>query len=185
MSRIGKIPVRILDGINFDFKDNVVKVSNKSNEMVLKVHSSINIERKDDLVFLNICDKNESNAKAYLGLYRMLIQNMVTGIKDGFIKKLEIIGVGYKAAVVDNYIDFDLGFSHKIFFEIPDDIGIEVRNVKGENIVLTVKGIDKQKVGFVASEIRKLRKVEPYKGKGIRYLGEQVTLKVGKKTGSK
>jgi large subunit ribosomal protein L6 len=185
MSRIGKKPVKIVEGINFDFKDNVVKVSNKNNEMTLKVHNSINIEKKDDSLFLSICDENESNAKAYLGLYRMLIQNMITGLNEGFVKKLEIIGVGYKAAVVDNYIDFDLGFSHKIFFEIPDDIKVEVENVKGKNIILIVKGIDKQKVGFVPSEIRKLRKVEPYKGKGIRYLGEQVTLKVGKKTGGK
>lgn len=187
MSRIGNLPVIIPDGVvvtinkkNENFNEVVVK--GKLGELSQNVCSCITVEIKDNKIFFSVNDKQTSfDRSAMHGLYRMLVNNMVHGVSTGFSRTLQLIGVGYKAAKMnDKVLDLDLGFSHKVFFVLPDDISADITAEKGKNISITLKGCDKQMVGLVAAKIRGLRKVEPYKGKGFRYSDEVVKLKVGK-----
>jgi large subunit ribosomal protein L6 len=120
--------------------------------------------------------------KAFHGLYRSLLQNMVVGVSEGYKKTLELVGVGYKASVKNNVLELSLGYSHGICFFLPEEITADAEMVKGKNPLIHLNGIDKQLVGQVAAKLRTLRKVEPYKGKGVRFLGEQVRRKAGKST---
>ena len=125
---------------------------------------------------------HQKKHKAFHGLYRSLLQNMVIGVSEGYKKTLELVGVGYKASVQDNVLELSLGYSHGIFFMIPTEVAVNAEMVKGKNPLVHLEGIDKQLVGQVAAKLRTLRKVEPYKGKGIRFLGEQIRRKAGKST---
>lgn len=187
MSRIGNLPVTIPEGVtvsvskkNEDFLNVVVKGA--LGELQQEVSSCISVDVKDNKIFFSINNKETAFDKSAMhGLYRMLVNNMVIGVSTGFTRTLELFGVGYKAAkLAENVLDLDLGFSHKVYFVLPDEISAEVKSEKGKNVSITLKGCDKQIVGLVAAKIRSLRKVEPYKGKGFRYSDEVVKLKVGK-----
>jgi len=175
MSRIGKKPVPIPGGVKVEFKEGVLYVEGPKGSLRQVLRSQIKVEIENSQVIV----KRFSDAKfdkALHGLYRALTVNMIKGVTDGYTKELEIVGVGFKAQVEANHLKMHLGFSHPVIFPIPE--GIKIETPKHTQIV--IKGIDKEKVGQVASEIRHICPPEPYKGKGIRFAGEYVKKKVGK-----
>lgn len=177
MSRIGKKPIPVPNGITAEAKMPEIKVKGPKGELKMVVHESLNIEIKDGNII--ITRKNdEIESRSVHGTTRTLINNMITGVTKGFEKKLEIQGVGYRATVQGKKLTLSLGFSHPVEFTSPDGITITIDQEKKN--ILTVAGINKQMVGEIAAKIRGLKKPEPYKGKGIRYLGEQVQRKAGK-----
>lgn len=183
MSRIGNQPIKIPTGVVIESKKSGdVFVKGPKGELSRKIHNSVCVEIDKNAGIINV--KNERKEKAFSkfhGLSRALIYNMVHGVSQGFEKILEIKGVGYRADVKGSDLNLNLGFSHPVVFNIPKEISIKVE----KNTKLTVSGIDKEKVGQVAAVIRNYRKPEPYKGKGVKYLGEHIKHKEGKKTGKK
>ncbi len=178
MSRIGNNPVAIASGIDFKVDEaNVVTVKGPKGTLVQKLPEQVSIKLEGGEVKFAPINDNDKDASAFWGLSRSLVNNMVEGVTNGFTKKLEIQGVGYKAQAQGKTIKLNLGYSHDIDYVVPE--GIEVKTPKPTEI--EISGIDKQKVGQVAAEIRAFRKPEPYKGKGIRYEGEYVIRKEGKK----
>ncbi len=183
MSRIGKQPVVVPQGVTITVgKDNVVTVKGPKGELKETVDRDIIVEVKDGEVTFNR-PTDQSRHRAMHGLYRSLVSNMVKGVTDGFEKKLELVGVGYKAASQGNILDLALGYSHNIIFEVPSELKIATAQEKGQNPTITITGIDKQLLGAVAAKIRSLRKPEPYKGKGVKYVGEFIRRKAGKAAG--
>jgi large subunit ribosomal protein L6 len=175
MSRIGKKPVVIPQGVKVEFKDKTVLVEGPKGKLGKIVSDRIGIEIKDNLV--NISRSTDTKLdKSLHGLYRALIANMIKGVTEGYVKELEIIGVGFKAAVAGNNLTLNLGFSHPVNFPIPE--GIKIETPKPTQMV--IRGIDKEKVGQLATEIRAIYPPEPYKGKGVRFVGEYVKKKIGK-----
>jgi large subunit ribosomal protein L6 len=183
MSRIGKQPVVAPSGVTISVsKENVVTVKGPKGELKQEIDRDITVEVKDgQITFARPTD--QIRHRALHGLYRSLVSNLVKGVTDGYQKKLELIGVGFKAVNQGNVIDLSLGFSHNIIFEVPKEIKVATATEKGQNPVITLEGIDKQLIGQVAAKLRGLRKPEPYKGKGIRYVGEVVRKKAGKAAG--
>lgn len=180
MSRIGKLPIAIADNVTIDIqKNNLVTVKGPKGELSLQVDPDIRI-KKDNGELTVTRPTDQKRHRAMHGLYRSLLNNMVLGVTDGYKKQLEVIGVGYRAQVNNGVLELALGYSHPIFFLPPEGVSI-VAETKGRgNPVITVEGIDKQLVGQVAAKIRSLRPPEPYKGKGVRYVGEYVRRKAGK-----
>ena len=180
MSRIGKLPVPLTDKVDFSIgADNLITVKGDKGTSTLKIHPNISVEKNENEVIV----KRSSDIKedrALHGLYRALINNMVVGVTEGFTKKLEIYGVGFRAAMNGDLLELNLGYSHPIFFVPPEGITIEVDTKTSKQPILIISGIDKELVGQVAAKIRSFRKPEPYKGKGIRYYGEQIRRKAGK-----
>lgn len=175
MSRIGKLPVELPKGIKVAVTDNLITVEGPKGKLVQNYQPLVDITVEENSV--TVTRKNDSKkARGYHGLYRQLIQNMVTGVSTGYTKSLLISGVGYRAEVKGNILFLNLGFSNQIEFMISDDIQIAC---EGQNKVI-VSGINKQRVGQTAAEIRSLRPPEPYKGKGIKYEDEMIKRKVGK-----
>jgi len=183
MSRIGKNPVTITKGVNVTVgADNVITVKGPRGELKQFVDHDIKVEVKDDKVeFVRPTD--QIRHKAMHGLYRALVNNMVQGVAEGFVKKLELVGVGFKASNQGNLLDLSLGFSHNIVFEIPKELKVSTAQEKGKNPIITLESIDKQLIGQVAAKIRSLRKPEPYKGKGVKFEGEILRRKAGKSAG--
>lgn len=180
MSRIGKLPINVPAGVTIDVsKDNLVTVKGKLGELTQKVHPDIKLEMEDGVMQLTRPSDSKEH-KSFHGLYRVLVSNMVEGVSKGFEKKLEVIGVGYKASITGQLLEVHVGFSHPIFLELPKEITAIVEQEKRANAFITLKSFDKQLLGQVAAKIRSFRKPEPYKGKGIRYVGEYVRKKVGK-----
>jgi len=177
MSRIGNIAIKIPAGVKVDVKDGVVAVEGKA-KLAMNVPPQVTVNVADGVVKV-VRDDETRESNAMQGLARSLINNMVIGVTAGFKKDLTIIGVGYKAAVSGSKMTLNLGYSHPIEYVIPAGIKVTVT----DNTKIMVEGADKQMVGEVAATIRKFRKPEPYKGKGIRYNDERVTLKVGKSAG--
>jgi len=175
MSRVGKKPIQVPDGVQVNLEDQLVKVKGPKGELEQQLHPLVKVELKDNQIMVTIDDENDNNAKALWGLFRSLINNMIVGVIQGFSKQLEINGVGYRASLSGNKLVLNVGYSHPVEFELPD--GIEA---KVEQNVVTISGINKQLVGEVAANIRKIRKPEPYKGKGIKYIDEVIRRKVGK-----
>ena len=177
MSRIAKQPVEFPDSVEVSIQnDDCIEVKGKKGQLQLNLINKVSVSiGEESLSVANTSDSKFSRAIA--GTYRSLISNMVKGVSEGFEKKLELQGVGYRAKTQGNKINLTLGFSHPVVYEIPD--GIEVQTPSRTEIVIS--GIDKQKVGQVAAEIRAIRPPEPYKGKGVRYQGEQISLKETKK----
>lgn len=180
MSRIGKLPVPISDKVEFSINaDNIATFKGEKGTNSLRIHPQITIEKNEnELIIKRSSDEKED--RALHGLFRALVNNAVVGVSEGYTKKLEIIGVGFRAAVSGDVLELNLGFSHPIFFVPPEGIDIEVDTKSGKNPILIITGVDKEMVGQVAAKIRSFRKPEPYKGKGIRYVGEQVRRKAGK-----
>lgn len=175
MSRIGKLPIDLPSGVTVTQADGVVTVKGKNGELKSKFSNKITITQEGEQLILTR-DSEQKESKALHGLTRALLQNMVTGVTDGFQKTLEIVGVGYRVALQGQKLVFSLGYSHPVEVEPPEGLSFEVPN---PNSVI-IKGIDKQKVGQCAANIRSLRPPEPYKGKGIKYAGEYIRRKVGK-----
>ncbi|MGH8901906.1 MAG: 50S ribosomal protein L6 [Egibacteraceae bacterium] len=178
MSRIGKEPVRIPDGVAVTREGETLRVSGPQGTLAQQIHADITVTIDDGEIRVTR-DDDERDHRALHGLFRSLIANMVTGVTDGYQRRLEIVGVGYRATKRDNGLTFQLGYSHPIEVDAPEGITFEVPTPTK----ITISGADKQQVGQVAANIRALRKPEPYKGKGIRYEGEQIRRKSGKAAG--
>lgn len=178
MSRIGKIPVEIPANTNINLADNFLVVKGPKGELSKKFHANINIEHKENQLIVTRPNDSKLNRSLH-GLTRALIANMVTGVNDGYSKKLEIVGVGYKAEMKGNNLLLTVGYSHTIVVAVPDTITI----VTPTPTEIEISGIDKEMVGKIAAKIRNFRKPEPYKGKGIKYAGEYVRRKAGKTAG--
>ena len=179
MSRIGKNPIIIPSDISVDLSNQDIVVTGAKGSLSFSFHKAFNITKLDDRLVID-CSSEEKFFKALHGTTRQLIQNMITGVSVGFIKELELIGVGYQASAQGNRLKLQLGFSHDIFFDVPPQI-----KVSAERTLIKIEGIDKQLVGIVAAKIRSFRPPEPYKGKGVRYKGEYVRSKQGKTVGAK
>jgi large subunit ribosomal protein L6 len=183
MSRIGKQPVVVPSGVTVTVsKDNQLTVKGPKGELKQTVDRDITIEVKDGQVIFNR-PTDQIRHRAMHGLYRSLVENMVKGVTQGFKKNLELVGVGFKASNQGNLLDLSLGFSHNIIFEIPKELSVKTAQEKGDNPKIFLEGIDKQLIGQVAAKLRGLRKPEPYKGKGVKYVGEAVRRKAGKAAG--
>lgn len=179
MSRIGKAPISIPTGVEVMIEKNNVVVKGNKKEMKLELTSGISAEIVEGILTLNRPSESKEH-KAKHGLYRSLINNMIIGVSTGFKKDLELIGVGYRATAQGQLLDLSLGFSHNILVQVPDEISIETTAVKGKNPTILLSSHDKQLLGMVASKIRSFRKPEPYKGKGIKFVGELIRRKAGK-----
>jgi len=183
MSRIGKAPITVPSGVTVTVgNDNVVTVKGPKGELKQPIDRDIKVEVKDgEVLFTRPTD--QIRHRALHGLSRALVSNLVKGVTEGYTKKLELIGVGFKAANQGNVLDLALGYSHNIIFEVPKELKVTTAQEKGQNPNITLEGIDRQLIGQVAAKIRSLRKPEPYKGKGVRYAGEIVRKKAGKAAG--
>jgi large subunit ribosomal protein L6 len=179
MSRIGKAPISVAKGVEISMADNVVKVKGPKGELTQFVDPAISVNIAEGEITLSRTSDHK-NVRSKHGLYRALLNNMVTGVSKGFTQDLVMIGVGYRAKVAGQQLELSLGYSHPIIIEIPTELKVSAKAEKGENPVITLEGFDKQLVGMVAAKIRSLRKPEPYKGKGVRYAGEFVRKKAGK-----
>jgi len=181
MSRIGKLPISIPQGVQVDVStENVVTVKGKLGELSQAVDPAIEVAVDNGTIELKRATE-EQDHRAKHGLYRALIQNMVTGVSEGYTQVLEMIGVGYRAQVTEpGLLDLSLGYSHHTYMQLPPEISVEATAERGKNPTIILKSIDKQLLGMVSAKIRSLRKPEPYKGKGIRYKGEEVRKKAGK-----
>jgi large subunit ribosomal protein L6 len=183
MSRIGKQPVVVPSGVTVTVsKDNQLVVKGPKGELKQPVDRDITIEVKEGQVLFSR-PTDQIRHRAMHGLYRSLVENMVKGVTEGFKKNLELVGVGFKASNQGNLLDLSLGFSHNIIFEIPKELSVKTAQEKGDNPKIYLEGIDKQLIGQVAAKLRGLRKPEPYKGKGVKYVGEVVRRKAGKAAG--
>lgn len=179
MSRIGKAPITIIKGVEITVNDGVVKVKGPKGELTQKIDSVISMNIADgEVTFTRESDQKDVRSKH--GLYRALLNNMVTGVSTGWTRKLEMIGVGYRCKAAGQQLELTLGYSHPIIFELPTEIKLTAKAEKGENPSITLECHDKQLLGQVAAKIRSLRPPEPYKGKGVRYVGEFVRKKAGK-----
>lgn len=176
MSRIAKSPIAVVSGVNAVINGQNVELKGPKGQLQLSVHEDVQVSQDDNV--LAVAPRNGSKAaNALAGTMRALLNNMVTGVSAGFEKKLELVGVGYRAQVKGNLLNLTLGFSHPVDYEIPEGVAIETPS----QTEILVKGVDKQKVGQAAAEIRAYRPPEPYKGKGVRYADEEIVLKEAKK----
>ena len=178
MSRIGNNPITIPEGVTIDIQPSQVVVKGKLGELTQE-YSDVEIKIEDNTLTVSRLSEKKS-VKSKHGLYRALIANMVQGVSQGFTKELELVGVGYRASNQGQKLDLALGFSHNILLDIAPEVKIETISEKGKNPIVKLTSHDKQLVGFVAAKIRSFRKPEPYKGKGIKFVGEQIRRKAGK-----
>ncbi len=183
MSRIGKLPVNLPSGVTITVDDdNVVSVKGPLGTLSQKIDSDIRVEVENSDIILSR-PNDEKRLKSLHGLYRALIANMVVGVSKGYRKDLELVGVGYRAEAKGQQLEMSLGYSHDIIMELPQEIKVETKTEKRSNPVITLTSIDKQLIGHIAAKIRSLRPPEPYKGKGIKFVGEQLRRKAGKSAG--
>jgi large subunit ribosomal protein L6 len=178
MSRIGKNPVVIPAGVTVDLKDNHITVKGKLGELSQDI-TGITVKQEDNTLVLERSDESKAQKSAH-GLYRALINNMIVGVSTGWSKDLELVGVGYRASNQGQRLDLALGFSHNIIFDIAPEVKVETVTEKGKNPIIKLTSHDKQLVGHVAAKIRSFRKPEPYKGKGVKFVGELLRRKAGK-----
>lgn len=164
--------------------DNIVTVKGPKGQLVQQLDSSITLEVKEGKVELARANENKQTI-SYHGLYRSLVNNMVTGVSKGYEKQLELVGVGYRASNTGQQLELSLGFSHNMVFMLPKEIEVTTETLRGKNPIITLKSNDKQLLGQVCAKIRSFRRPEPYKGKGIRFVGEQIRRKAGKSAGKK
>ena len=178
MSRIGNSPIKVPEGVFIDIQPSTISIKGKLGELSQE-YSDVEIKLDNHVISVSRSSESKT-AKSKHGLYRSLIANMVLGVSIGFTKELELVGVGYRASHQGQKLDLALGFSHNILFDIAPEVKIETISEKGKNPIVKLTSHDKQLVGYVASKIRSFRKPEPYKGKGIKYVGEQIRRKAGK-----
>jgi large subunit ribosomal protein L6 len=175
MSRIGKQPITIPAGVTVTIDGLLLHAKGPKGELSQKIHPQVLVTQQDGVLTVNVKDEDDKSQRALWGLFGSLVNNIIIGVTEGFTKQLDIAGVGFKAVVTGGNLVLNVGFSHQVNFPVPTGIEIKV-----EGNVITVTGIDKQLVGETAAQIRKVKKVEPYKGKGIKYVGEVVRRKAGK-----
>ncbi|HAS19664.1 MAG TPA: 50S ribosomal protein L6 [Flavobacteriaceae bacterium] len=178
MSRIGNNPITIPEGVTIDLQPTHIHVKGKLGELTQE-YSEVEIKIEENVLTVTRPSENKS-VKAKHGLYRSLIANMIEGVSNGFTKQLELVGVGYRASNQGQKLDLALGFSHNILLDIAPEVQIETVSDKGKNPIIKLTSHDKQLVGFVAAKIRSFRRPEPYKGKGVKFVGEQIRRKAGK-----
>ena len=174
MSRVGKRPIEIPKGVTVEIRDEKILVKGPKGQLDLKLSPKVVVERDENQIRVNVVEEDRKT-KALHGLYRSLIANMVKGVTDGYEKQLEIVGIGYRAEIAGDKLRLFLGYSNPIDFPLPQGISAKVEKAR-----ITISGIDKQLVGEVAAEVRALRRPDPYKGKGIRYVDEVIRKKAGK-----
>lgn len=185
MSRIGNLPITIPDGVQVNISnENLVQVKGKLGELEQQVDPSIKLKVEDATLTLER-ENDEKEQKAKHGLYRALLNNMITGVSEGYTIELEMVGVGYKATIQGQLLEISVGYSHNIFLELPPEIKADAVAERGKNPIITLKSHDKQLIGQVAAKIRSFRKPEPYKGKGIKFKGEVLRKKAGKAAAEK
>ncbi|MBR6819625.1 MAG: 50S ribosomal protein L6 [Bacteroidaceae bacterium] len=193
MSRIGKLPISIPQGVEISVDGNKVTVKGKEGVLTQEVNPSIkvNIDKENGHVTFDIDETYDpinvtmKQKQAYHGLYRSLINNMVVGVSEGYEKQLELVGVGYRVSNKGNLLEFALGYTHPIYLMLPSEIKVETKSERNQNPLIILKSCDKQLLGQVCAKIRTFRKPEPYKGKGILFVGEQIRRKSGKSAGAK
>lgn len=179
MSRIGRLTIKLPAGVTCSLENSKVTVKGPKGELSQAIEPGFNITQKDGAVTVERPTEQKRH-RAMHGLYRALISKMVEGVKEGYKRQLELVGVGYKATAQSNVLELSLGYSHNVFLAVPKEIKVTAVTEKGANPTIILEGIDNQLIGQVAAKIKTLRKVEPYKGKGIRYSGEYVRRKAGK-----
>jgi len=179
MSRIGKNPVSISQGVDVNINDNVLTVKGKLGELSQKISKGITVKIEDGIITLDRASESKDH-KAQHGLMRALINNMIEGVSKGWTKDLELVGVGYRASNQGQKLDLALGFSHNIVLEIAPEVKVETISEKGKNPIIKLSSFDKQLVGQIAAKIRSFRAPEPYKGKGVKFVGEILRRKAGK-----
>ena len=184
MSRIGKSPVTIPSGVDVKVEGTLVTVKGSKGQLTQEIDACVTMSIDgSEITFTRVSDAPDHRAKH--GLYRALIQNMIVGVSEGYKKELEVIGVGYRATATGQLLELALGYSHPIVIELPNEIKVSADTQKGKAPVVMLESYDKQLLGQVAAKIRSLRKPEPYKGKGIRFMGEEIRRKAGKSAGKK
>jgi len=180
MSRIGKLPISIPEGVTLEVKeDNTVEAKGPLGVLTQKVDPDLEIKIEDGILQLNRPTENKRHRSVH-GLYRSLLANMIEGVSKGFEIKQELVGVGYKATVQGQLLELNLGYSHPIFIQLPPEVKVTAETERRSNPIITLKSIDKQLIGQVAAKIRSFRPPEPYKGKGIKFVGEEIRRKAGK-----
>lgn len=179
MSRIGKSPVSIPTGVSIEIKDKLVTVKGSKGELSQELTGGVEVSMEGSILTLTRLSDSKQDRSLH-GLYRSLINNMVIGVSSGFTKELELVGVGYRASNQGQKLELSLGFSHSILLELPSEVVVETKSDKGQNPKIILNSSDKQLLGMVTAKIRSFRKPEPYKGKGIRFVGEIVRKKAGK-----
>jgi large subunit ribosomal protein L6 len=185
MSRIGKKPITIPAGVTITIGDgNLVTASGPKGKLSQKIDSDMKLTLEDGVLTVERPSEQKRH-KALHGLYRSLLNNLIIGVNQGYKNELELVGVGYKATNNGNIIDFSLGYSHNIYLIVPSEIKVETKMEKGKNPIVILETVDKQLLGLVSAKIKSLRKSEPYKGKGIRFVGEVIRRKAGKTAGKK
>ena len=184
MSRIGKAPIEIPAGVTVQVKDHVVTVKGPKGELSQEINPAITVEQEGNHLEVKRPDDSREN-RAMHGLYRALIQNMVTGVSTGYKKELELVGVGYRANANGQVLDLSLGYSHAIYIKLPPEVKVEAKTERNKNPLIILESADKQLLGQVCAKIRSLRKPEPYKGKGIKFVGEVIRRKSGKSANAK
>ncbi|OIN59049.1 50S ribosomal protein L6 [Arsenicibacter rosenii] len=184
MSRIGKKPIALPSNVTLTVDKSVVTVKGPKGSLTQAIDPDIEVAVEEGQIQVTR-PTDQKRHKALHGLYRALVNNMVVGVSTGYKTELEVVGVGYKASVANNVLELNLGYSHNVFLAMPDEIKVTAVTEKGQNPKVILEGIDKQLIGDVAAKIRSLRKVEPYKGKGIRFVGEVIRRKAGKSASKK
>ena len=179
MSRVGLNPISIPDGVTVNVSGSNINIKGPKGELNQNFDSDLKIKIDDNILTLSR-PSDQKRHKSLHGLYRALIFNGIHGVSEGYELKLELVGVGYKASNQGNLLNLTLGYSHNIYFQIPDEIKVSTKTEKGKPPVITLNSIDKQLIGQIAAKLKSLRPVEPYKGKGIKFVGEYVRRKVGK-----
>lgn len=184
MSRIGKAPIAIPAGVTVTIKGNDVTVKGPKGELSQEVNPDIKVEVNDGHIYVTR-PTDDKQHRALHGLYRALIHNMVVGVSEGYKKEMELVGVGYRATATNNVLELALGFSHAIYIKLPKEVKVEAKTERNKNPLIILESSDKQLLGQVCAKIRSLRKPEPYKGKGIKFVGEVIRRKSGKSANAK
>ena len=184
MSRIGKTPIEVPEGVTIEYKNDKVIVKGKLGQLEQDIDSNIKVEVKDKNINL-VRSSDTKKLKSLHGLYRSLIANMVKGVSEGYKIEQELVGVGYRATNKGNLLELSLGFSHDVVFQLPEEVKVSTEMKRGTPPKITLESYDKQLIGQVAAKIRSLRPPEPYKGKGIKFVGEQLRRKAGKSVAAK
>ena len=182
MSRIGKLPIHVPAGVTVTIKDNVVAVKGPKGELEQVVNPDIKVTLENGVITLTR-PSDEKNHRALHGLYRALIHNMVVGVSEGYKKELELVGVGYRVSNTGQLLDLSLGYTHNIYMQLPKEVKVETKSERNKNPLIILESADKQLIGQSCAKIRSFRMPEPYKGKGIKFVGEEIRRKSGKSAG--
>lgn len=184
MSRIGKLPIKIPAGVSVSIHDGVLKVKGSKGELAQVLSPHVEIQVDSDVVSVKRISETKEG-RAFHGLYRALINNMMTGVSQGYSKEMELVGVGYRASAQGQNLELSIGYSHNVLVSLPSEVSVNAETERGQNPKITLKSHDKQLLGMVAAKIRSLRKPEPYKGKGIKFVNEVLRRKAGKTASKK